>query len=675
MAMPIGMGLGVMALAVTGAALGGGIHGTAGPTGAGADAGAHARTTPAPALTRFGSCAAFAAHMRTQAGRRVQAHGLPGRATGSAAIVGESVMADAAGGPARDSAPAATTAPAPATPAPVAGRDHSGTNVQEAGVDEPDIVTTDGRRLYSLTQDTLRVVDVTGIRPQALGSLDMSEIGPTGMLLVDGRLLVLGQAEADPVPMPMPAAAPGGQIAEITPVIAPARPPSSVVAEVDVTDPARMRVTTSVRVDGALVAARRTAGTVRVVVASSPQPPRMVVPASGTRIAEFAALAANRRAVAAGHAGAWLPRMTVRDEVAGSTTHRVAVGCRAVGRPRTYSGLGMVTVLTLGLTDTLRVLDSDAVLTDAEVVYASPESMYIATPRWVDPSGDPARSGGAGTTLVHRLDTSQPHRTAHRSSGVVRGYPLNQFAMSEHDGRLRIATTEEPAWRDGGALRASQSMVTVLGERAGTLVRVGEVDGLGRGERIYSVRFVGDRGYVVTFRETDPLYVVDLADPTRPRVRGELEIPGYSSYLHPVDERTLIGIGQHATDDGRTLGTQVSLFDVADPANPRRVATARIGTGWSEAESDHHAVLYWPATGLLVLPTTSSAGHGSPAGAVGLRVDREAGFTEVGRIGRTAGSPIRRSLVVGDGLYTVSDAGVRRSALDTLAPQGWLDLP
>lgn len=665
MAMPIVMGLGMMALAVTGAALGGGIQETAGPTGA------HARTAPAPALTRFGSCAAFAAHMRTQAGRRVQAHGLPGRAVDSVAIMEEGVMPDAAGGPARDSAPAATTAPA--APAPVAGRDHSGTNVQEAGVDEPDIVKTDGRRLYSLTQDTLRVVDVTGIRPQALGSLDMSEISPTGMLLVDGRLLVLGQPGPDPVAARV--AAPGGPMAEVTPVIAPARSPSSVVAEVDVTDPARMRVTTSVRVDGALVATRSTAGTVRVVVASSPRPPRMVVPASGARVAEFAALVANRRAVAAAHAGAWLPRMTVRDEVAGSAIHRVAVGCRAVGRPRTYSGLGMVTVLTLGLTDTLRVVDSDAVLTDAEVVYASPESMYIATPRWVDPSGDPAHSGGAGTTLVHRLDTSRPHRTTHRSSGAVRGYPLNQFALSEHDGTLRIATTEEPAWRDGGAARASQSMVTVLGERDGTLVRVGEIDGLGRGERIYSVRFVGDRGYVVTFRETDPLYVVDLADPTRPRMRGELKIPGYSSYLHPVDERTLIGIGQDATDEGRTLGTQVSLFDVADPANPRRVAMARIGTGWSEAESDHHAVLYWPATGLLVLPTTSSDGRGSPAGAVGLHVDREAGFTEVGRIGRRGGSPIRRSLVVRDGLYTVSDAGVRRSALDTLAPQGWLDLP
>ena len=669
MAMPIGMGLGVLALTVAGAALGAGIAESGGS--AGPQAGTMSRSAPAPALTRFGSCAAFTGHMRAQAGRRVNEYGLPGGGVvDSTGIVEEGAMPDAAESPERSSAPAAT---APGSPAPVPGRDHSDTNVQEAGVDEPDIVKTDGSRMYSLAGNTLRVVDVTGIRPRALGSLELDEFTPTGMLLVDGRLLVLGQTETHAVTARV--AAPSGALADMAPIPTPVEPPSTVVAEIDVTDAARMRATTSVKVDGTLVAARRTAQTVRVVVSSSPRPPGMVVPASGTRAAEFTALIANRRAVAASHAGAWLPRMTVRDEVAGSTTHRTAVGCRAVSRPRTYSGLGMVTVLTLGLTDTMRVVDSDAVLTDAEVVYASQHSMYIATPRWVDPSGDPAGSDGAGTTLVHRLDTSRPDRTTHRASGAVRGYPLNQFSMSELDGNLRIATTEQPAWRGGDAVPESQSMVTVLGERSGRLVRLGSVGGLGRGERIYSVRFVGDRGYVVTFRETDPLYVVDLADPTRPRLRGELKIPGYSSYLHPVDEHTLIGIGQDATDRGRTLGTQVSLFDVADPARPRRTATARIGTGWSEAESDHHAVLFWPATGLLVLPTTSSDGRGSPAGAVGLRVDRDAGITTVGRIGRTGTSPIRRSLVVGDGLYTVSDAGVRRNALDTLAPQGWLDLP
>ena len=132
----------------------------------------------------------------------------------------------------------------------------------------------------------------------------------------------------------------------------------------------------------------------------------------------------------------------------------------------------------------------------------------------------------------------------------MRGFVLNQFSLSEHDGYLRAASTEEPDWWSApdGAARESESLVTVLAERGGRLERVGEVDGLGRGERIFAVRFIGARGYVVTFRQTDPLYALDLSDPARPAVRGALKIPGFSSYLHPVDESTLIVTGRLKSD-------------------------------------------------------------------------------------------------------------------------------
>src|SRR5207237_1140047 len=147
--------------------------------------------------------------------------------------------------------------------------------------------------------------------------------------------------------------------------------------------------------------------------------------------------------------------------------------------------------------------------------------------------------------------------------------------------------------------------------------------------------------YVVTFRQVDPLYTVDLTRADRPRVVGELKIPGYSAYLHPLGDGLLLGIGQDVNEQGRPAGTQLSLFDVSDLAHPTRLHRASLGLGWSEAESDHHAFLYWPKTALVVVPFNQLA--------VGFRVGRARGIDEVGRVVHTAANPasapsIRRSL-------------------------------
>ena len=173
----------------------------------------------------------------------------------------------------------------------------------------------------------------------------------------------------------------------------------------------------------------------------------------------------------------------------------------------------------------------------------------------------------------------------------------------------------------------------------------------------------------MTFKRIDPLYTVDLADPTRPRVLGELELPGYSAYLHPIGADLLLGIGQDVSDQGRPLGTQLSLFDVSDLRHPTRLAHATLGQGWSEAESDHHAFLFWPQTGLVVVPFDQRA--------VGYRVGRAGGIQLVGRISPPTGTQaaIRRDVVVGDSVFAISDAGVASSSLGTLAAEGWAAFP
>jgi uncharacterized secreted protein with C-terminal beta-propeller domain len=586
---------------------------------------AHAARAAAPPLARFASCRGFLAYVRREARIVTRGRGGP---------------------PVRVLAPATPEGDRAAVTAPEAGVDFSDTNVQEAGVDEPDLVETDGRTVYAIAGDAVEVVDASGPAPRRIARVTLDGVSPTGLLLVGGRLIVLGDVGLD-----VPVAAPAVRVDAV--IAGPIGPQRTALAQVDVTDPAHPRVRARMTVDGRLVAARRTDGTVRAVVATTAGPVAL----------------GRARAMRAGP-GAWLPRLTLREAAAPRATRRAAVGCRAVSRPKGFSGLGMVTVLTVDAAGPLALLDSDAVLTDGDTVYASPTSMYVATSRWADPALAGAARPPRGTTLIHRFDTSDPARTAYRASGAVPGYLLSQFSLSEHEGHLRAASTEEPDWWSppDGRDRAGASRVTVLGERDGRLAPVGEVGGLGRGERIYAVRFIGDRGYVVTFRQVDPLYALDLSDPAHPAVRGELKIPGFSSYLQPIDDTTLIGIGQAATGEGRTLGTQVSLFDVSDPAAPRRLAQRLLDGDWSEAESDHHAVLYWPATRLLALPLDS---YDAASGAVGLTVARDTGITPVARVRHPGDASIRRSLVVGDALLTVSDAGIMASDLRTLAPRGY----
>lgn len=614
-------------------------------------------------LQSFGTCAKLLGYVRQ--------HAVP-------LVTDGGVVSQPAGvGAARTAAPEASA---------TAGVDYSATNVQEEGVDEPDVVKTNGVTLFTLRGQVLHALDVRGGRPRLVGSLKLERIGGGELLLRGGRLLVLSQSFSD-LPVPLPG---GAARSSIMPYGA----GKTLLVEVDVGDPGAMKVVRSLELEGSYLSARLVGGTTRVVLTSAmPRPLRYAVPDGPTQKDAEEAAARNRAIVASAPLSAWVPRAVTRDRRWRRTGTRALVQCRNVRRTAAYSGLGMTTVLTIDLDRGLQILDSDAVLTSSQTVYASTGSLYVATQRWdYQTAADEPKD--AVTTELHRFDTTGPSRTEYRSSGRVPGYLLNQWALSEHEGVLRVATTSAPAWWAPQPGQEQESRVTTLRERDGALVEVGAVGGLGKGERIYAVRFMGDVGYVVTFRQVDPLYTLDLADPARPRVLGELKILGYSAYLHPLGDDLLLGIGQDATPEGRLLGTQVAVFDVADLRRPARLHQRTIGAGWSAAESDHHAFLYWPATRTVVVPVVTydpAGGGASPfTGALAFRAGR-AGIVELGRIvhpaatgstgsaggadGASVGQPISRTLVVADALLTVSDAGVKANALATLAERGWVPFP
>ncbi|MFH1262218.1 MAG: beta-propeller domain-containing protein [Pseudomonadota bacterium] len=236
----------------------------------------------------------------------------------------------------------------------------------------------------------------------------------------------------------------------------------------------------------------------------------------------------------------------------------------------------------------------------ASVIYASENNLFLASGGWSD------------TLPIHQFQLGTADRkTQYVGSALVEGTLINQFAMDENKGHLRVATTfhgEENFAR--GVYGTSQSEVSVFRLGKGNLERVGQVAGLGKGETIYAVRFLGDVGYVVTFKKVDPLYVVDLKDPTNPVVRGELKIPGYSSYLHPMKEGYLLAVGKDAeaaleSDDFAWYqGMAMSIFDVRDLDNPKLVQKIGIGSRGTNSEAlyDHKAFRYIPEKNLVVLP-------------------------------------------------------------------------
>ncbi len=579
----------------------------------------------------------------------------------------------------------------------------SGTNNQEVGVDEADIVKTDGNRMIVVANGKVQILDISSGVPTLRHTVKLDEYGGSGELFINGdQALLMSRVwtqrdlgfDGEWGRSTRPA---GTQMTRITPISLDDGTSGS-----------------SIEFEGHYLSAREVDGSIRIVISAGMGSFGWLFPSNPNT--EDLATEANKELLRKSTIGDWLPsyRMLDGNDVVDGG---LLFDCDRTHIPADFSGFGSIGILTVDSNDNFALTDSLGVVTDGQTVYASTNRMTVATPRYPewDPNTGQMVDGQKLWTALHNFDITDRSEATYVASGRVDGSLLSQYSLSEHNGYLRVATTEQVGndWND------TSNSVVVLAEQGQTLVETGRVDGLGEGEQIFAVRFQGDPAYVVTFRQTDPLYVIDLSNPDAPVTRGELKIPGFSNYLHPVGDGLLLGIGQDATDEGFQTGAQASLFDVSDPTNPLRIDTFELGgeNSHSIVQWDARAFTYWSETNTAIVPVESwewdEVTESNKASAVLITIedrklvdagevshkaitqcetnegvviydepvddegDAEASFATQPAPDReefcwSFAPGVMRTVIANGTLYTISDAGVHSWDFETLAPGEWV---
>lgn len=543
-------------------------------------------------------------------------------------VMDEAAPMEPASGTASNSAVRGEAGAAPAPEAQADGGakstgDYSSTNTQTEGVDEGDVIKTDGELIYLCTGDQLKLIRPNGGAPELAAELNLGEGAYAEELYVDGdTVTVVGSRYRR-----------GGDYGGGS---------YSFVKVYDASNPSAPKLRREYEISGSTVTSRRQDGILYLL----------------TNYYSY---------------GGIDPRPIVCH---GGLEQPVAMADILV--PRTPSGGSLSTLSAIDTRDPKEPVVSETVLVGGSGHYMSSAAFYVAGTVY---------AGGSNSTHIAKFELDGTS-IGYAGSGVVKGSLLNQFSMDEHKGNLRVATTD---WNP----RANHLFVLDADMNI-----CGSVQGYAPEERIYSARFMGDRGYVVTFRETDPLFVFDLSNPANPAVTGELKVPGFSSYLHPVSDTVLLGVGQEVGDlvyrspsgeevvvGQQTAGIKLSLFDVSDMGRPREIDTLVLGTsGHSELLSNHKAAMFRQDRGQLCFPV-NLYGSGEAESFTGMSMISYAGnkLQELGHL--TYENPYttyekegarlylpQRTVYIGEHLYYLQDGLLRCFDYSTLEELGRLTL-
>jgi len=622
----------------------------------------------------------------------------------------------------------------------------SGTTLQEVGVDEADVVKTDGDYVYVIDygnngDSVLRIVSIDPAGPMSVVSetaLDgygnqiylygdkVIAVTSTGggyiavpfmlePIAVDvavgevaGAAGSVGTADSEPAQT-----VPGDGVDGVAPDVDVApyqfERPKTIVTVVDVTDRAAPTILSKTAFDGSSSSSRLVDGVLHLIVSNYQSYYYDVFPMLGEADVN----------VAENDTAAVLPKYT-RLDADGTESGGNVVTWENMYRPEDPDGFGVVTVISVDIDDNAS-FTSVGVAAQPGLVYSSTAALYLTDTDytyWND-----LRE----TTDIYKF-TYEGRGAVASATGTVPGRVLNQYSMGEYQGNLRVASTVSAQWGIMGQVTQSNNNVYVLTENADSLDVIGSVTGIAPGERIQSARFVGTRGFVVTFREMDPLFTLDMGDPTNPKIIGELEVPGFSTFIVPMDDNHLLTVGRYISvgDVWRPSSVQLSIYDITDFSQPRVDSNVILGDGtgaWSEALDNPKAFTYFAESGLVALPlsiyedylflndiavgvdgTTSGGGATDTGGAtdavpppdstdpsvveptdpvdpyvpggfegvVVFSATVEGGLSEIGRISTRypdAGiyySSFTRGVFIGDDCLAVTDKGIRRAGVSDI---------
>ncbi len=535
-------------------------------------------------------------------------------------------------------------APSPA----FSDQDYSATNIQVAGVDEADIIKTDGEYIYLVSEN--KIIIVKAYPPEQAQVLSEIELEGMAMgIFINGDRLVVFE---------------GGMPYYDTPRVLedayiPYISPATSIKVYDISDREDPRLQRELSADGGYVSSRMIGDYVYVVI-----------------------------------------NEPVYEQDGELNLPRIYSGGNETEIPATdiyYSDVSdyyymYTTIIAINTqTDDQEPTRETILLGASSNLYVSLNNIYLTFPVWGTDVGDFQKSS------IHRIHI-EGDQIEYVASGEVPGMVLNQFSMDEYGGHFRVATTT----REG----TSRNHLYILNM---SLNITGSLEDLAPGETIYSARFMGERGYLVTFKQVDPLFVIDLKNPYDPEVLGYLKVTGYSDYLHPYDENHIIGIGKETTDAGEFAwyqGVKISLFEVTDVSNPREISKLEIGDRGTDSPIlwDHKAFLFDKSRNLLVMPVSvaeideAEYPEGVPSWAYGetvwqgayiFHISPDAGLRLEGRITHIenlaepeqeyyyfySSFSVQRSLYIGDVLYTISNAKIKMNSLENLDYITEVELP
>lgn len=604
-------------------------------------------------LAHFSSCDDLATHLKDKALAAVTAYGLHDMEGlhVKPAFAGPEALARPELAQAKGPRDIAVDSVAASAEMAAGGADYSPVNTQEDGVGEFAKAATNGKVIAIATPANQGLTGSTAARIRLVDPKDLKDLATLHLGVQQGK----ESAELAFVDEHTLAVLSLDYKANRT-----------LVSRIDISDPTKPAVTSTARLSQISSGARLIGDNLIVSLSEAMPSITFEIPKDASLQAERDALEANKRIIERVSVDQWFPQGEVLD---GDTN--------PVGKPQALTACDQVYLkdgsspFLMTAVHAINLGEKEIKIHPGAAINQAGHAVYASTDRFIGWSEDYNHLNGEVTTNLAAFDVTKPDAISLTALGQVPGVIPNSWAVDESKGTIRIASTVF-------AHNQMSSQAHVLKESDGHLERQGVVKDLGKGEEIKGVRWLTDRlGVVVTFREMDPVYTLDTSDPTAPKMVGELKIPGYSTYLHPVSETRLLALGQQADiQTGQPQGFKYSLFDIADLANPKEIDTLEFAGAESGAELDHHLFTWFKDRGYSVF---SRYGHvkdvmDDRAGTVttinGVRIDGDK-LIKMGTSDLSVTLPDNQvqPIVIEDALFAVHPGAIERFDAESIKSQ------